>query len=419
MADQLTSSSWGTDLLYELRGPLQEAYPTLFPLLARLKRDTSRKNFTGNKVRVPIFAAPLNGAQGLAENGTLTTPQVDDTSHAEVLMAHLALPISISPELMKQSADNAAVKGIASKAKRANESLARTTNEMLHGAGDGLLATITDGATSLTVTCATGAGNTAALARQLWPKRIVDVRTRATGADPGQGLKRKIASVTKNADGSVNVVTFETTGYGGGSGNIVHTSADGIYIVDTYGNALQGFQQIGGTTGTLENINRATAGNDFWKGTDGRNGVTTAADPTQSVIDAGFLYLGERSDLQKVDYIVGDPGVILKFGQLFYSAQRMNLPVEEIAAGFKGASYNGVPFVNDFDHQLYALTGVTEADVQMYAYGAGPDWDNETGNMFQRFSRTKTVEAWWVDDLQLGAHDCRSTVRWQNLNRAS
>lgn len=417
MADQLTSSSWATDLLYELRGPLQSAYPKMYPLLAIFQRDTSRKNFTGNKVRVPIFSAPLNGAQGLAEGGTLTNPQVDDTSHAEILMAHLALPVSISPELLKQSADNSAVTALASKAKRANESLARTTNEMLHGNGNGLLGTVTDSATSLTLTMATGAGNTAALARQLWPGRIVDVRTRSNGADPGQGLKRKIASVTKNADGSVNVVTFSTSAFGGGSGNIVHANTEGIYIVDTYGNAAQGIGQIGDVTGTFENIDKAA--NVFWQGTDGRNGVTTAADPTQTLIDAGFLYLGERSDLNKVDLVVGDPGVNLKFGQLFYSAQRMNLPVEKIEAGFSGVAYRGIPFVDDFDAQMYALTGITKSDLQMYAYGQGPDWDRETGGMFQRFSRTKNVEAWWVDDLQFGAHDCRTMIRWKNLNRAS
>ena len=43
--------------------------------------------------------------------------------------------------------------------------------------------------------------------------------------------------------------------------------------------------------------------------------------------------------------------------------------------------------------------------------------------MFQRFGtatvRSRNVEAWLVDDWQLGAHECRTMVRWQNLNRAS
>jgi hypothetical protein len=416
MADQLTTG-W-TDLLYEMRGPLQSAYPKAYVMLAEFKRDT-RQDFTGNKVRVPIFAAPLQGAHGLAEGGTITTPQIDITSHAEVLVAHMAIPISLSPELIKQSKDNSAVKAMASKVKRARESMSRTANEMIHGAGDGQLGEITDGATSLTVTLATGAAKVSGLARQLYPGRIVDVRTRATGADPGQGLKRKIASVTKNTDGSINTVTFDTNAFGGGSGNIVHTSADGIFIVDTWGNAVQGIQQIGGTTGIFEVINRATAGNDFWKGTDGRAGVTTLADPTLSMLDGGFLQLGERTDLDKIDFFVGDPGVILKYQQLFYSAVKYENPGGKLKTGFSGPVYNGQVLVNDFDHQLGALSGITKESLQMYGYSQGPDWDEETGAMFQRFSRTRNVEAWLVDDLQLGAHECRTMVRWANLNRAS
>jgi len=415
MADQLTTN-FG-DMLYELRAEAQAAYPKKYVMLASFQRDTSRKNFSGSQVRVPIFASPLEGGHFLAEGGTLTTPQVDDTAQAHVKLVHQALPVSISPELMKSTLDNAAVKSFASKVKRTRESMSRRANEMLHGNGDGLLGTITDGATSLTVTLATGANTKAGLARQLYPNRIVDVRTRATGADPGQGLKRKIASVTKNADGSVNTVTFNTNAFGGGSGNIVHTSADGIYIVDSYGNVGAGVQQIGAVSGTFEDIDKAA--NVFWQGTDGRNGVTTLADPTLSVLDAGFLYLGERSDLEELGLLVGDPGVLLKYQQLFYSAVKYENKQGKLDTGFSGPTYNGHVMVPDFDAQLYSITGMTKEDLQMYGYEKGPDWDTLTGNQFQRFSRTRNVEIWMVDDWQFGAHQCHQMVRWQNLNRSS
>src|SRR3954469_16677357 len=106
MADQLTTG-W-TDLFYELRAAAVSAYPTGKPLLQRLKRDKSRKNFSGNQVRVPIFTAPLQGTQMLAEGGNVTIPQVDDTAQAHIRMAHSAHPVSVSPELLKQSVDNAA-----------------------------------------------------------------------------------------------------------------------------------------------------------------------------------------------------------------------------------------------------------------------------------------------------------------------
>src|SRR6266545_3157976 len=143
MADQLTTG-W-TDLLYEMRGPLQSAYPTGRVLLKELERDTNRKNFSGNQVRIPLFAAPLQGAHMLAEGGNITLPQVDDTSQAHVKMAHSALPVSISPELMKQTEDNAAARALASKVKRAREAMARTANEQLNGDGQARLASIASG----------------------------------------------------------------------------------------------------------------------------------------------------------------------------------------------------------------------------------------------------------------------------------
>ena len=419
MADQLTTG-W-TDLLYELRGPLQKAYPKGRVLLTELQRDTSRKNFSGNQVRVPIFAAPLQGTHMLAEGGNVTIPQVDDTSQAHIRMAHQALPVSISPELMKQTEDNSAAKAVASKAQRANESMARTANEQLNGEGTGKLADVSGGGTSLTATLDPGAAR-----RQLYKGRIVDVIEPATGSPVTQGLKRKIDSVTLAADGTVATVTFLTGAFGGGSGSLTFTATCAIYIQDSVAagpifNAGQGLQQIGAVTGTFEDI--AKGPNEWWQGTDGRNGLTSAADPDLSILDAGILTLGERTDLENVDFIVGDPGVILLYQSSFYNQMRFAPTRGKLDTGFEGPTYNGMTMIGDFDHQRGALTGVTKEVLQMYGYTKGPDWDELTGSMWQRFgtatSRSRNVEAWLVDDWQLGAHECRQIVRWQNLNRAS
>lgn len=421
MADQLTTG-W-TDLLYELRGPLQSAYPVGRVLLSELERDTSRKNFSGNQVRVPIFAAPLQGAHMLAEGGNITVPQIDDTSQAHITMTHSALPVSVSPELMKQTEDNSAAKAMASKVKRAREAMARTANEQLNGSGNARITAITSGAGSpgLTITVS---GN-GAPRRQLYKGRVVDVLTDPGYVDSGAGLKRKIASVTLSADGTVATVVFSTTGFGGGSGNITWTAASGIFIADTnaaaVSNACQGLAQIAAVTGTFEFIDKAA--NEWWQGTDGRNGVVTAADPDLGILDAGLLYLGERCDIEKVDFIVGDPGVILLYQSNFYNQMRFAPMRGKLDTGFEGPTYDGQVMIGDFDHTRGALTGVTKESLQMYGYEKGPDWDQLTGSMFQRFgtstTRTRNVEAWLVDDYQLGAHECRTMVRWANLNRAS
>lgn len=419
MADQLTTG-WA-DILYELRGPLQSAYPVGRVLLAELERDTSRKNFSGNQVRVPIFAAPLQGAHMLAEGGNITVPQVDDTAQAHVKMAHGALPVSLSPELMKQTEDNSAARALASKVKRARESMARTANEQLNGDGTASIAGVNTAGAVLTCNLDAGAAR-----RQLYKGRIVDIREPASGNPVTNGLKRKITATTLNADGTVASVTFDTNPFGGNSGNISFTLTSVIYIVDSVlagpvFNACQGIEQIAAVTGTFEDINKAT--NEFWQGTDGRNGVTTPADPDLGILDAGLLYLGERTDLEKVDFIVGDPGVILLYQSSFYNQMRFEPQRGKLDTGFEGPVYNGMTMIGDFDHGRGSLTGITKESLQMYGYEKGPDWDNLTGSMFQRFgdptTRTRNVEAWLVDDYQLGAHECRTIVRWDNLNRAS
>lgn len=421
MADQLTTG-W-TDLLYELRGPLVSAYPVGRVLLAELERDTSRKNFSGNQVRVPIFAAPLAGTQMLVEGGNVTTPQTDDTAQAHITIAHSALPIGISPELMKQTEDNAAAKALASKVKRAREAMARTANEQLNGLGDGMICGATSVGAALVTNVAAGAPK-----RQLYKGRIVDILEQTTGVKVTNGAKRKIVSTTLNADGTVATVTFDTAAFGGDSGNITFTATCGIFIVDTRVNltvaqspACQGLRQIGAVTGTFEAIDKAA--NEWWQGTDGRSGISTAADPDLGILDAGMLALGERTDLEDVDFIVGDPGVILLYQSSFYNQMRFPPQRGTLDTGFEGPVYDGMTMIADFDHQRGALSGITKESLQMYGYTKGPDWDELTGSMFQRFgtgaARSRDVEAWLVDDYQLGAHECRTIVRWQNLNRAS
>ena len=174
------------------------------------------------------------------------------------------------------------------------------------------------------------------------------------------------------------------TGYGGGSGNPTFAATDGIFIVDSNTDtpsalsyAGQGVQQIGAVTGNFEDIDKAT--NEFWQGTDGRIGVTTPIDPTLDVLDGGILALGERTDLEEVDFIVGDPGVILLYQQNFYNQMRFAPQRGKLDTGFEGPIYNGMTMIGDFDHQRGALTGVTKESLQMYGYEKGPDWDELTG----------------------------------------
>ena len=83
---------------------------------------------------------------------------------------------------------------------------------------------------------------------------------------------------------STRVITWDTASQAsdGGSGNIVHTSADGIYVPGSWSNGtagggtgpgeivMQGLEQAAAITGTFETLDKAA--NPSWQGVDGRGG---------------------------------------------------------------------------------------------------------------------------------------------------
>ena len=92
----------------------------------------------------------------------------------------------------------------------------------------------------------------------------------------------------------------------------------------------------------------------------------------------------------------------------------------ELKSGWTGVRYRDKLLVPDYDHPLSALTGIQLEDMTIYTLQDGPDWDDHTGNVLQRFQlRTLPVEAWLVWYLQLGFQSCNALVKVGNLTRAS
>lgn len=411
MADESTTSY--ADLLYELRGPLQELFPKQYVLSAELKRDTSEENFSGNQVRVPLILNTLQGAGAVSESGTVNTTQVLRTNQAHINIAELVMPISITKRLNKVSLDNSAAKAFALKVKEARQALARVENEMMNGNGDALLAQVSGGTSpGLTINV------TAAPTRWLYPGRIIDVRTRSTGADPGQGLKRRIDSVTKTS-GVVTSITLNTGSFGGGTGNVTFSTNEGIYIDGSYGNAIQGIQQVAATSGVFENLDKAVVAE--WQGVDGRAGDTSSLALSIPMMDAAVVEYQTRSGFQMPDFWIGDPKAINKFAQGLYTQSRWAGDKGKLETGFAGVYYDDTLLIREFDHQVNAVRGITKETLQMYGFGDDlPDFDRETsptGGM--RFNRSLPVEYWLYDAVQLGALRCDGTVTLANLVQAS
>jgi len=381
--------------------PLQQTFSKRTVLSDELKRNTRRTNFSGLQVRVPLLLNLKQGTGGFAQTaGPNVARQLNDSA-AFIQMARVGHAIELSLDLIKAvDRRDFVYAGDALKLHMdaAETAMSRVENEMFFGSGDGLIASVLTATTNSTTV---GVGASANF-YQLYPGRILDVLTRSTGASVVSGLSRQINSITTTSivlDSAVTVTTNE-----------------GVYIEGTYGNAVQGIRQPFATSGTFQGVNLATTPQ--FQGVDGRGGATATADLSMPILDGATRRLMQASG-KAPDFWVGDPAAIDKYGQSLVSQFRWAPKITRLATGWEGIDYRDAPLIADFDAPSGELYGINKSALTLYGYDQGPDWDDQTGSKFQRFSRNAPVEAWLIDFVQLGFHQPNALVKVANLTQAS
>lgn len=445
MADN-TLATWAPFLL-ELKGKLVEVFPSECVFLAELSgydaksqaidhnnavhridstMASGREIFSGKYVRHTVITGGLPGASNPTESSTWNVPMVLPSSEAHISLVRCLVPFSVTVDVERDSYTTSLGVAVATLVDQAKGALARLENLEMLGAGDGLIAQVTDSATSLATTVIGAAGGTTvANFDVLLPGTVWDIRTRSTMADPGQGNRRRIASVVE----STGVITWDTAQQAsdGGSGSIVHANTEGIYIPGlpaatfTAGSVpTQGLEQVAAITGTFESIDKAAVVQ--WRGTDGRAGDTSSLPLSAQMLD-GAIRRGRRSGLGTWDFGLGDPAVIDLYKQSLQSQVRYDPQVSTLKSGFSGIVYDGadtpIPMIKEFMAPRNSLKLIDKASFQLYGDQAGPGFLEDDGAMFRRFARSLPKEAEMLDRVQLGVTKCNTLVFLNNLAQAS
>lgn len=401
MADETTTTF--ADLLLEMKGVLQENFAKYSVLLDELKRDTSRTNFSGEWVRVPLLRIPTQGAQGISETGTVNTPNAISSMQAHIQMSRNVVPISFTPDVMYASKNDVTSFAEASRLRmqQAEIALGRMENEQVHGLGTGQLAKVGTASSTTTVTLSAATFN----AYQLYTNRLVDVGAAASPYTlETSGSSRTIVAV----DTTNTAIVLDAA--------VTVTTSDAVFIHGSAGQGMQGIQQIYATTGTFENISKTTFTD--WQGTDGRGGDTTSVDLSISILDGAERRVKQTG--ASPDFYVADPAVADKFGQTLLTQSRWQGDRGQLESGWVGIQYRNKLVIPDYDHLSSAATGINKASLQMYGYNQGPEWDDLDGAIFKRIgTRSLPVEAWLVDYVQLGAFRCNTMVSLHNLTQAA
>lgn len=446
MADNtLTTFS---NFLLEKQGHVYEVFSSEAPFLAELSGydavaqnvdqassvrritreiDVGREIFSGKYVKHVIVTAGLPGGGNVQEASTWNVAQVLPTSEVHINLVRTLVPFTITVDVERDSMDASMAGALETLIDQTRTATARLENLQMLGDGTGLMIDITDSATSLATTC-----NTTANFDVLLPGTVWDILTRSSGADPGQGLRRKIASVVE----STRVITWSTTQQAsdGGSGNIVHASTEGIYIPGSWSNGTagtstapgnliaQGLEQALAATGTFENIDKSLGTSVFWRGVDGRAGDTTSLPLSTQMMD-GAVRRGRRSGLGKWDFALGDPAAIDLYKQSLYASVRYDGQQTSLKSGFSGPVYDGAdqpfPLIKEPAAVKLGLRLIDKASFQLYGDAPGPQFLTDDGAIFRRFNRTLSKEADFLDRWQMGVGKCNTIVFLNNLAQAA
>lgn len=376
--------------------------------LAELSGD--RDTYHGKQISVPLQLNDVPGAAGMADGGTFAANSPFDTGKAVINLADTGQPIGITLDADRDSRNGStsAMNAIEALVESAYRGLARVENDFLHGTGDALICKVNSstGSGSLVV----DVGTTAVPWDQLTPGRVVTIATRSNGADPGNGKRRKIASVQRSA----GTVTFATAAVAsdGGSGNITFSSSEGIYIDSSYGHAAQGLGQAVANSTTFEGIDQSAV--QQWAAQDGTPAATAAL--SDEILDnATYLLRGAGCPLTDL-YGVAHKKVLdlykqSKQSQVLYNAEADMI---EMRSGTRAITYTGtdapVPLISDLNAPRGVLRLVGSDATQLYGDEVGPSFIDDDGHTWRFTSRATVKEAWLYDRWQFGvknaAHLC-------------
>lgn len=422
MADALTLSGY-QNWLIEMMISRQLTFAVEWPLLAqmsgalkaggydpRVQRYTrgmaelagDRDTFHGKQVSVPLQLNEVPGASGMLDGGTFAANAPFDTAKAVINLADTGQPIGITLDADRDSRNGStsAMNAIEALVESGYRGLARVENDFLHGTGDALLVAVSSNTGSPGLVVPVGTSNVPW--DQLTPGRVVNIATRSNGANPGNGRRRKIASVQKAA----GTVTFSTTQVAsdGDSGNITFSSNEGIYIDSSYGKAAQGLGQATSNSGVFEGIDQTAVAQ--WAAQDGTPSASAAL--SDELLDnAAYLLRGVGANLTRL-WGIGHKKVIDiwkqgKLAQILYDPQADMI---EMPSGIRAITYTGtdgpVPLISDLNAPRGVLRIVEEDSYQLFGDEVGPAFIQDDGHMWRFTSRATIKEAWLYDRWQLG-----------------
>jgi hypothetical protein len=407
----MTGLDKGTDYIYT-RDPNQQRFTKAM--------DVGKELFSGKKVTVPLQLGDVSSGS-LAEGATFRVTAPVDTNQATYNLVDRDTPIGVTVDLDRDSRDGStsAMRAIDAYIQSAYRAHARLDNDYLHGGAlgtaptNGLLANVTGAGGSPGLTIPVAGANM----DQLTPGRVVTILTRSNGANPGNGLRRKILSVSRTS--GAETITVDTNAYAsdGQSGNVTFSANEGVYV-DSPVTGVQpapfGLGSVVATSGTVGGLDKASVTQ--WQGISVDAGAVILSD---DAIDS-VCYRLRGNGVGAPDFGIAHPLTVDPYKASKTSLVMINQQTVMVPAGFKGIVYQGAdkefPILKDLaSPRLKARFPYLES-LRIYSDGEGPSFLDDDNTTFRYVGRAAVKEAWLYDRWQLVARDCGKNGEITNLS---
>lgn len=240
------------------------------------------------------------------------------------------------------------------------DDIVKDSNRVMYSDGTGLLASLTDTATSAT--------HTVDIIQYLEVGEAVDVLVRSSGATVL--LNTTIVSITPGTAPAGTVVF---------GSSFTAAATHGVYRQGNWGAEPSGFENIISATTTLHGLAPGTEPK--WASTVTANGGTPRALSEGLMIEQCDI---SRKQGGKISVIFGSLGVRRSYFNLL-TQQRRYTDTKEFAGGFRGLAFNygtEIPMVEDVDARPSTMYFIDESDFKVYRNREW-HWADDDGSIFK------------------------------------
>lgn len=355
-------------------GPVREELNNSTILLSRLQRDT--ESFVGKEAYIPMHTSRNSGIGARGEGGTLPTAGNQTYDKCLLTAAYLYGRLQVTGPMLEamRTSKGSFLRALESEMKALKMGLKRDASRQCYNDANGSIATCGTTSASTTVQLATDANM-----NNFFINQLVDIVAASSGTAVSNGTGVKITAIDKSS----KTITINGSG-------VTTTSSNIVVMASSYGKEMKGLEAwLASDDNTIGNINRSTAGNEYFKPNILDNSGTARAlslDLMQQAFDQGDISLGATPTLILCDHTQRRKYLAL------VRADRRHVDTQTLDGGFKALDYNGVPLVADNQCPAGRMYFVDESSGHLYVLSDW-GWMDQDGATLSRVANTDAYEA--------------------------